>query len=634
MSIYNNVFVFAENNISETLAMMKPEELEFCKLMKNAIIPFESIYRTQNHKHTNTVVAMFKKLRRLIGIDHEYYVGITNYLVNIMSYGSLFNLKTLLKIRISDYISGITKELLGMLFDRYQIWYNDDVIDFLFDESSNVSCTDGSINETHNNYYDDNFTNADFSVLEKEGRTGGINMYYSSCDGVPSVTKYCVGGMYSKQLEQVVAALRVCVEHLREYPETFDKYMVSSMELLIKYFETGDEDYFKKHCVEWINTKSRIHYTMGFIEVYHDPKGMIGEAGAEITFCPYDFSKLNPVLLKLESRLPIKSEYQRKTHGTTLNVSINRKIFGAGAYGQLYQTAAYCLPNYNDIRSAHGSKQVIYSVNKPTIVGREIIDIFTPASKKEFDRKYRNERNISLDMWDLQVLLHETVGHASGQYADGVNDTIYDANITKDKSSLEELRAEINALYMSVVETEILEENDMYKGWLSVLGKEELQKQCILNMVHATLRRFFSQKPDFTIVEGAHARANTVIANWLMKNNCIEMVQEEIEYNSEKYVLYSFNVVDLEKSIVKITELVSLIQEIKSTANSKMCCELFDEYTTGPITVNDANKIRVEICKANKITQNNVDTNAMLFPKLDGSSDVYSDIFEQDMVYC
>ncbi len=633
MSQYVDLFVFTEHNIHGTTELMKPCEYEFCKLMKNAIVPFEHMFRLQNHKFTNTIISIFKQLRDSIGKSHMLYDGLTGYLSSVMANSSPYDRRSCVKINIRKYIDGITKDLLVDLFDEHMIEYDRDVVEFIFGDVGQSCYTDNSIDGSHNNYYCDAFTDADYEILKGEGKTGGINSYYSKQNGVLCVNKFCIGDMFSEQLEKVVKLLSECVSCLRKYPETFDSFMSSSMEHLIRYFETGDEEHYRKHCIDLVRTTSRVHYTMGFVSTYGDPKGIIGSAGAEVTFCPYDVSRLNPVLLELESRLPIKTEYRRDTIHATPNVSVVRRIFGAGDYGQLYQTAGYCLPTYSDIRAMYGSKQIIYSTNPPDIVSQEILDTFTTTSRKDFIRKYGN-RKIQDDLWDLQVLLHETIGHASGRFADGVDDSVFDRNFVGDKMSIEELRAEIIALYLEVVETEMLEKNDMFNGWFQILGITELKKQCIINMCRITLQQFRGQKPNFEHIEGAHMRADVVILCWLLKHECIELCKEEIMYNGEKYTLYDVNVIDLEKSIGKITDLVCMVQEIKSNADSFRSVELFDMYTTSPISISEANEIRNSAIKNRLVTMNGVVARSSLFLKLDGSGDVYSDIFEQENAYC
>ena len=162
-------------------------------------------------------------------------------------------------------------------------------------------------------------------------------------------------------------------------------------------------------------------------------------------------------------------------------------LFSSGAYGPQVLTAAYCLPNYDDIRAEVGSKQILYKL-PPSVESKlnpELAKQFRTKSRQEFINKYDPENMIFEDLWDVQVLLHETIGHSSARlhkhtFKTGENLTInektynvgdtidvtidnYNEFITKDSSSLEELRAEINALYMSITEIDILNQYNVLR---------------------------------------------------------------------------------------------------------------------------------------------------------------------------
>ena len=64
------------------------------------------------------------------------------------------------------------------------------------------------------------------------------------------------------------------------------------------------------------------------------------------------------------------------------------------------------------------------------------------------------------------------------------------------------MRAEINALYISVFETEVLRVNGLYKSstgtcWYDKLETRKVQEQCIISMTASALGRYSSQAEDF-----------------------------------------------------------------------------------------------------------------------------------------
>ena len=172
-----------------------------------------------------------------------------------------------------------------------------------------------------------------------------------------------------------------------------------------------------------------------------------------------------------------------------------------------------------------------------------------------------------------------------------------------------------------------------YKQWYDVLGVENLQKQCILNMLSTALRRIMCQQSNFTKISGAHDRANVVIANWLLECGSVKLNSKVVNYNDKDYTIYEFEVVNLNDAINKITELVELVQEIKSTSNYQKCLELFETYTINPISIEEANRIRTNLLNIRNIVNDGVEAYAFLFPKLDGTYDTFSDIFEQNIAF-
>ena len=102
---------------------------------------------------------------------------------------------------------------------------------------------------------------------------------------------------------------------------------------------------------------------------------------------------------------------------SSINVSLNKILYGAGDYRTARWLAAYCLPNYGDIRAELGSKQVIYrNSDSRRFYNQELWDRFNTKTQAAFRLDYDPEDKIYDDLWDLQVLLHETVGHGSGQF--------------------------------------------------------------------------------------------------------------------------------------------------------------------------------------------------------------------------
>jgi hypothetical protein len=351
-----------------------------------------------------------------------------------------------------------------------------------------------------------------------------------------------------------------------------------------------------------------------------------------------NMERLNPILAAMERRLPIPEEYKKLSGSSTImNVSMNKILYSSGDYGPQIITAAYCLPNYNDIRATVGSKQILYKLPKTveSTLNPELAKQFRTKQYTEFIEMYDQQDTLFEDLWDVQVLLHET-SHGSGRLdkhtfsADenltikgttyNVGDTIdvTDENfpefIKEDSSSLEELRAEINALYMSIAEMDILNQEGVFKNWVNLLGREELAKKCIISMCRHTFRRYLSQGENMVDIKGAHSRANVVITNYLLEGKGIAIVDEtKIIENTEHHIL-DIEVVDISDACQSILELLRTVQQIKSTGDTNGCKKLFSKYVNHPIDLEQAKIYRSYMLANKKKLIGNIKSVSRLYP--------------------
>lgn len=578
--------ILAYHSSSKSLLKLSPEERIFVYYLYRASIPFNHILRDQTHYETNSIIKLIKRLR-----DHAIKINAYNlsketerYLIYLLSNNGFY-----FRPQVSD--NKITPDKLKLKrLDRDLFDYIDekDIASYILDP-----------NVTPNNYYGPGFTDKMYESFPLEIRNS-INTYFKVENGVPIAEVRSVNGKNASELQIVVYWLSLALHHVIVNENTiyqgrkiFDEHLAPAISYLIQFFITGDEKYFKLHCISWLKTNNIIDWTMGFIEVYDDPKKIRGQAGAEITIKTEDISKLNPVLLELEQKIPIPDSFKRDPKSySKLNVSINEQIYGAGDYGPACLTSAYCLPNYNEIRNQHGSKQIIYNRNKTLekLVNKELFKQLKTTKEKAFpydiDMLYES-------IWKVQVIAHETIGHGSGRYGihkSGVQvtDINYNTFMTEDIDSLEELRSEINALYLSIFHIDELSKIGLYDGWNEKISKEELQKWCIVEMARVGIQYYTNQTENFTQIIGAHERANIVLTNYLIHHGgIIDTVETVNNFN-----IVSIEVIDLEKAKDSIIELLQKVQIIKSTADDCKCKELFRTYTTYPISIEKGNKYR------------------------------------------
>ena len=83
-----------------------------------------------------------------------------------------------------------------------------------------------------------------------------------------------------------------------------------------------------------------------------------------------DISPLLELLPTFEKQFPFPEQYKRKDMSNLPNAAPAHKIVGIGGLGPTFCTLAYCLPNYQDIRSELGSKQIMYPAPAPSDIPR------------------------------------------------------------------------------------------------------------------------------------------------------------------------------------------------------------------------------------------------------------------------
>lgn len=158
--------------------------------------------------------------------------------------------------------------------------------------------------------------------------------------------------------------------------------------------------------------------------------------------------------------------------------------------------------------------------------------------------------------------------------------------------TIEELRAEIISLYISVENVVDLAQSGILGKWLmmtdsnnqspdSVLTIKQMQEKFVFGMTASFLRRMIQQNDEALktgSIHGDHARANTIITHKLADDGGIEFVREHVVVDGEDYTVVSVNVCDLDKARRSISDLVKLVQHIKSTGNGVEAKRLVDTY--------------------------------------------------------
>lgn len=272
MERFGNLAIYSDD-IPEITSLV-PEEIMFIKHMIQACEPFNYIYRDQNYKFTNKLVDLFG---RIAVADTPISASARIYQTYLTHMHTIFEIRSNIQPSFAELgIPDITIDSLHAAASSLGITDADDVITDLF-RVKGTAISDGSIDHSENNYYGSGITDAIYNNIHASERH--INSYFElNNDGKLIANNYSCTGKYATQLTEVVRHLNAAADVASAAPSHFDEATVQSIRLLIEFFRTGDEDKFREHCRAWIASKSRIQYTMGFIETYKDPRGVIGEA--------------------------------------------------------------------------------------------------------------------------------------------------------------------------------------------------------------------------------------------------------------------------------------------------------------------------------------------------------------------
>lgn len=385
----------------------------------------------------------------------------------------------------------------------------------------------------------------------------GLNTKVAKINGKVVELPYKIGGLYSQAIERIVYNLQ------KALPYAESARQAASIEMLIRYYKTGDLRAFDEYSILWTeDTTPTVDFVNGFIESYGDPLGMTGSWESIVNYKNHKASHRTEVISNeaqwFEDHSPVDPRFRKpEVKGVSAKV-INAAILAGDAYPST--PIGINLPNANWIRAAHGSKSVTIE---------NITQAYDDAShgngfNEEFviDMPTRQLLDKYLFITDnLHTDLHECLGHGSGRLLPGVDPDALKAH----GSTLEETRADLFALYYladpHLIELGLLDNPDAYKA--------EYYKY-MLNGLMTQLMRIEPGKD----VEEAHMRNRKLIAEWALEHGRDKNVVELVKHNGKTYVkINDFNALrDL------FGELLAEIQRIKSEGDYAAGAALVEKY--------------------------------------------------------
>ena len=402
----------------------------------------------------------------------------------------------------------------------------------------------------------------------------GLNSKLTKRNGELVELKWTEDGLYGAAIKEIVSWLL----RAQKYAENEEqKHLI---DLLVKYYRTGDLKDFDRYSIAWVQQhEGMIDFINGFIEVYGDPLGLKGTWEGIVEYKDLEATKRTQTISQnaqwFEDHSPVDSRFRKpEVKGVTANV-----ICAAMLGGEEYPASAIGinLPNANWIRQEYGSKSVTIG---------NLTEAYNKAAQGNGfrDEFVIDEDTISLmnqyeDITDdLHTDLHECLGHGSGQLLPGTDPDALKAY----GSTIEEARADLFGLYYvadhKLVELGLTPNDEAYKA--------QYYGYLMNGLLTQTIR---IKEGDKT--EEAHMRNRALIAWWVMEHaeGAVELVKMDMNYASAEDALKDSegNIITT-KTYVKINdyaklrhlfgELLAEIQRIKSEGDFEAARLLVEKY--------------------------------------------------------
>lgn len=366
-----------------------------------------------------------------------------------------------------------------------------------------------------------------------------------------------IGGMYSKALEQVVFWLEKAVTVAE------NEVQKKSLELLIKYYQTGELVDFDDYSIAWVNdSDSDIDVINGFIEVYNDPLAYRGSFESVVSVRDREATKnISAIALEaqwFEDNMPMNDAFKKnKVTGIT-----GKSIIVVMESGDASPSTpiGINLPNANWIRAQHGSKSVSLG---------NIVHAYSEAKGKSLQEFAWNEAEIkrveehSSIASELLVDMHEVIGHASGKINSGVGTP--KETLKQYSSTLEEARADLVGLYY-VMDPKLVE--------IGVSPTTDIGKVAFDNYIRNGLIQQLVRIKAGEEIEEDHMRNRQLVAAWVYEKGAKDNVIEKHTQDNKTYVVVN----DYKKLRILFGTLLGEIQRIKSEGDYEAAEKLVETY--------------------------------------------------------
>ncbi|MCA0933514.1 dipeptidyl peptidase 3 [Lutimonas saemankumensis] len=514
---------------------------------------------------------------------------------------------------------GFSKVYLKELMNSTGTELKEEALEVIFNDQDrkkvNLNDETGLIKGSAINFYDPELTAEDvsayYNAMEVDADQPiekGLNSKLVRENGKIVEKVWKSGGMYGASIDKIIFWL----EKAKEVAE--NEAQVKGLELLIKYYQTGDLKTWDEYNIVWAKaTDGDIDYINGFIEVYNDPKGYKGSYETVVQIKDFEMSQKMAALAKeaqwFEDNSTLDPSHKKKNVVGVSYKTVN--VAGEAGDASPSTPIGINLPNNNWIREQHGSKSVslgniIHAYNNAGSSGR-----LKEFAYDEDEIKFEEEYGQLADK--LHTALHEVIGHASGQLNPGVGTP--KETLKNYSSTLEEARADLVGLYY-LPDTKLVEIGVSPDA--AGIGKAAYDGYIRNGLMTQLIRLNLGDD-----IEEAHMRNRQLVAAWAMEKGSKDNVIEQITKDGKTY----FKVNDYEKLRALFGELLREIQRIKSEGDFEAGKALVETYG-----VKVDQELHKEILERNskfKSAPYSGFINPVLVPKMDENGEITDIVVEQ-----
>ena len=360
-------------------------------------------------------------------------------------------------------------------------------------------------------------------------------------------------GLYAQYLQKAIDYLQLA----RPYAEPGQAEVIDA---LIRYYQTGEYSDWVRTGEVWVQNRVTVDFSNGFVEVYHDPRGVKGAIQGFVTITD---QTLNQLMVKIadnaqyfENRAPWAEQYKKQGVKAPVAMAVE-SLAENGDFN--ISTVGDNLPNENEIHEKYGTKNFFFTGSTRAFshaTGTTALEEFAASPEQvRIIKQYGDEAE------NLLTALHEVIGHGSGKLSSKITHEpqFY---LKEYYSTLEEARADLMALWnvrdpklheLGLVSSSVNVEKAMYYGAARVMLTQ--------------LRSI----PKGDQIEEDHQRDRQLIANYIMdKTGAIEV----IERNGKHYVVIK----DFDKMREGVGQLLAELMRIKAEGDYDAIKGLIDKY--------------------------------------------------------